>query len=803
MSEIYSLRNVKPIVFQIGKRKELAMHPAKLVSAILFIMLAICLVNVNAKDNPNTINFDNQSGEPALVKLIGPTPQIVKVPNGQKRTVNVAEGEYYILVRYGSSPERYRYSKGDTFTVRQTATQYSAISITLHRVVGGNYPSRKSSSDEFDKATATEPIAEPEKATVYQVQKKLKELGYNPGALDGIWGRKTEAAIMAFQKKNGLSITGKLDSEIIEKLFHAKREKAISVELIAKPHKKAVGQGITQPSILKDSIPKNISPDFRAKIEKLHSKRAPERAGAARYIGKMGKKAAPAIPFLIALLGDTSSLVVRDTYHGVDLYSTSPGKEAARALGSIEVKGIVEPLVAALKDKNKIIQGNAAYALGQLKGLGVVEILLAETRNDRSTVRQYAALALGHTKDSRAVKPLIGLLKDKNPSVRRNAAAALGQIKDESALKPIMTLLKDKNPSVRRYAAEALGEIGDKRALEPLKNALEDKDENVRKNVISALAKFKGSDTEESLIASLKDENAEVRLRAIKSLRDNKGVRILETMIEALKDDSWSIRKEAIDALKDIKDKRAVEPLIAVLKDENLRGMGAWVIGDAAEALGEIGDERAVIPLINVLNDENRYLKLYARDDAAKSLGKLKNKRAVVPLIHALKDESFVVQSNAAAALGQIKDESALKPIMALLKDKNPSVRRYAAKALGGIGDKRALESIMTLLEDRNSSVRSSAAEALGKIGDKRALEPLVNALKDEDERVRRKATYALGNINDFRAIGPLIEMLKDEDWVVRSNAQSALEQITKKNHFRYDHEKWKEWWKQNKAAFR
>jgi hypothetical protein len=63
----------------------------------------------------------------------------------------VAAGEYYILVRYGSKPEQYSYAKGDTFTVQQTATQYSSITITLHKVVGGIYRTQSSSSNEFDK----------------------------------------------------------------------------------------------------------------------------------------------------------------------------------------------------------------------------------------------------------------------------------------------------------------------------------------------------------------------------------------------------------------------------------------------------------------------------------------------------------------------------------------------------------------------------------------------------------------------------------------------------------------------------
>lgn len=196
------------------------MKRIKLITTILFVILALCIATSNAKDNSNTIGFDNQSWESALVKLVGPTLKTVKVANGQKRTVNVAVGEYYILVRYGVSPERYRYSKGDTFTVRQTSTQYSAITITLHKVIGGSYATHPSSAQEFNKAIANDHYTKPDKVVVFRVQKKLKELGYNPGPSDGIWGEKTEASLKAFQQKNKLAATGKIDPETREKLFH-------------------------------------------------------------------------------------------------------------------------------------------------------------------------------------------------------------------------------------------------------------------------------------------------------------------------------------------------------------------------------------------------------------------------------------------------------------------------------------------------------------------------------------------------------------------------------------------------------
>ena len=127
----------------------------KLFVVISFVMLGLCasFPEVYAQDNPNSITFENQSGELALVKLIGPTGQNVEVPDGQSRTVNVAAGEYYTLIRYGNEPEKYKYAKGDPFTVTETETQYSAITITLHKVIGGKYHTQPITVEEFEEAS--------------------------------------------------------------------------------------------------------------------------------------------------------------------------------------------------------------------------------------------------------------------------------------------------------------------------------------------------------------------------------------------------------------------------------------------------------------------------------------------------------------------------------------------------------------------------------------------------------------------------------------------------------------------------
>jgi peptidoglycan hydrolase-like protein with peptidoglycan-binding domain len=54
--------------------------------------------------------------------------------------------------------------------------------------------------------------------TIREVQRKLAERGYRPGAADGIMGRATRAALMEFQRKENLAVTGRADRQTREAL---------------------------------------------------------------------------------------------------------------------------------------------------------------------------------------------------------------------------------------------------------------------------------------------------------------------------------------------------------------------------------------------------------------------------------------------------------------------------------------------------------------------------------------------------------------------------------------------------------
>ena len=57
------------------------------------------------------------------------------------------------------------------------------------------------------------------KILVRDIQRALNEAGYNAGLVDGIAGRRTRAAIAAFQEENGLAATGEIGAELVDKLL--------------------------------------------------------------------------------------------------------------------------------------------------------------------------------------------------------------------------------------------------------------------------------------------------------------------------------------------------------------------------------------------------------------------------------------------------------------------------------------------------------------------------------------------------------------------------------------------------------
>lgn len=90
--------------------------------------------------------------------------------------------------------------------------------------------------------------------------------------------------------------------------------------------------------------------------------------------------------------------------------------------------------------------------------------------------RMQAATALGKIGDRTAVEPLINALKDRDRGVRIQVIKALGDIGDHRSTEQVLTMLNDQDDETRLEAVIALGKIGDPRAVEPLIEKLKGSD---------------------------------------------------------------------------------------------------------------------------------------------------------------------------------------------------------------------------------------------------------------------------------------------------------------------------------------
>lgn len=85
----------------------------------------------------------------------------------------------------------------------------------LAKKVGRNVGSSPSSAASEKDSQAQKQSSE---FSVIDVQKRLNDLGYNPGPIDGKFGKKTADAIKKFQEENNLAPTGTINNETVLKL---------------------------------------------------------------------------------------------------------------------------------------------------------------------------------------------------------------------------------------------------------------------------------------------------------------------------------------------------------------------------------------------------------------------------------------------------------------------------------------------------------------------------------------------------------------------------------------------------------
>jgi HEAT repeat protein/flagellar basal body rod protein FlgF len=298
---------------------------------------------------------------------------------------------------------------------------------------------------------------------------------------------------------------------------------------------------------------------------------------AAAALGRMGGKAAAAVPRLMERLDD-------------------PTSGAARALGQIgpAAAGAVAALAKALQHQEPYVREQAADALGRIgpQARAAVPALLEAMKDADWEVRWRAATAIGliGAKDSGCLAVLTGLLEDENSYVRQRVAETLGQLgvgstkierllqqagraeelgervwplfalgligeKPASSVLSLTAILLRDERSVRLAACEALARLGPlaKPAVPVLAELAGGRDGAVAAAAIDALAAMgpAAADAVGRLSLALEDDNPFIRRRAAKALGciGTASATALPALTARLSDDSEQVAAACAEAI--------------------------------------------------------------------------------------------------------------------------------------------------------------------------------------------------------------------------------------------------------------
>jgi len=134
---------------------------------------------------------------------------------------NAEVGKFNRIVDdYNSRCGSYRYRQGSQSRAERDVEPYRsqivAEAIREARQSGSSYqPSYSSGSQGTSTSSASK---KPSAQYTREAQQLLTDLGYDPGPIDGDYGRRTAAAVKAFQKAQGLTVDGWVSKSLLDSL---------------------------------------------------------------------------------------------------------------------------------------------------------------------------------------------------------------------------------------------------------------------------------------------------------------------------------------------------------------------------------------------------------------------------------------------------------------------------------------------------------------------------------------------------------------------------------------------------------
>jgi HEAT repeat protein len=210
---------------------------------------------------------------------------------------------------------------------------------------------------------------------------------------------------------------------------------------------------------------------------------------------------------------------------------------------------------------SRALQGDSRVRIAAFfEQQGQVERELGRLAHRRGWRRAAAAFALGDMGSARAVQPLIAAMEDRDREVRTAAARSLGRLDAVTAAPRLVEALAS-GAVPRAVAGQALIAIGPAAAAE-LHPVLGCPDVSMRRAAAEVLGLIGGSAEAPLLAAAARDPAAEVRGAALRALGKVGGKAECDVVHEALHDRVPFVRTAAAHAAAGIGDRAAVPALV-------------------------------------------------------------------------------------------------------------------------------------------------------------------------------------------------------------------------------------------------
>jgi len=474
------------------------------------------------------------------------------------------------------------------------------------------------------------------------------------------------------------------------------------------------------------------------------------RTGAAYVLGRIGDKAAVAVP---DLLRAGRSLGPRDL--GTDFRPA-----LMRALGSIgataQTEEVVAFLVTGLTNRDPHVRVEAAFALGRF-GVSALEPVLEVAGRLDANLNGLQEVQAGSLR----------LLEIADLPVHLAPLYALAEI-GRPAFPALRTLLRSDQEAERVRACLVLGTMGSRgrELIEPVRKLLASDSEGLRAIAVWVVCRCERDKAKPMLLARLGDKSEHVRAVAIGSLAALGEVGALVRIIESGPGpDRVMAATQLADSVRD--SVVLVDAFLGCLgqPDEELRDITTRALVHAVRH----GARTKVLAAIRArLSDERLRPGLFR---LLADLGP--SARPLVPVVTAYLEQPAqrVAVLEILLETGVPSDtEGVLAKLATCLGDPNPKVRALAVRVIGGFGERaRPLAAkIEALTKDGNSDVQWAAQWFVHRQARASKASTWVETLETGQANERRTAAHRLGMLAAPGGLRPLAAALDDPDAQVR-----------------------------------